>query len=66
MTPQQVMNEAVDQSLKIILLKDINRELVAALESALAASPYGVRINGKLGDWRDLAEETLTKARGQE
>jgi len=65
MTPQQVMNYAVDQEKSAMYLKEINRELVAALEAALAASPYGVRINSKWGDWRDLAETAIAKAKGQ-
>jgi len=61
MTPQQVMNEAVDQSLKIILLKDINRELVAALEAALLEKPEGAAYLV----WENNARKAINKARGQ-
>ena len=40
-------------------------ELLDALKIAISAHPYGVRVNGLWGDWRDKAEIAIAKAEGK-
>mgnify|MGYP000939281289 CR=1 FL=1 len=39
-------------------------DLLAALEEAIKSNPYGVRVNGVWGDWRDAAAAAIAKATG--
>ena len=38
--------------------------LLEALKAAVKAHPFGVRIDGKWDDWRDLAETAINAAQG--
>lgn len=50
---------------KLLAMYNAAPELLDALKIAISAHPYGVRVNGLWGDWRDKAEIAIAKAEGK-